>query len=291
MTDRMQFNLLDNALDYLMSAAEHAKHDERRHWKYALLHLVASLELLVKARLEHEHWSLLFADVDRANETSLRSGDFRSVDFDTACARLKNIATVHIDKVALQRLEELRKLRHRVQHFAIDVDLEQVKSLLAKGINFCVDFCRSNLASDIGSGEEAAIQEILQHLREFEEFAEERLNAISGDLEKAADVWDCPRCWERTLVIGQGQPHCPFCGFETTATELAQTSGEGPLEGECLACGEETLCFVLFTNEEGADCCTSCGTRQGLCQVCHRRFFGTGYICPECEAEGRWPDD
>ena len=290
MTTRMQFNLLDNALDYLLHAAEHAKVDQRRHWKYALLHLVACFELLIKARLQHEHWSLLFADVDKANETSLRSGDFRSVDFGTACTRLRNIATVEIDKSSLQRLEELRKLRHRVQHFGIDVDLELIKSLLARGINFCVDFCRSNLSSEIGDEQEAAIKQIVEHLSDFQEFVVERLRLISPYLEKAEDVWECPQCWEQTLVIGDGKPHCLFCGYEIEATELAEISGEGPVEDGCLQCGEDTLCFILFNNEEGANCCTTCGARQGRCQVCGQRFFGTGYVCPECESKGLTPD-
>ena len=58
--DKITFGLLDNALDYLDQAAEHARKDTPRDWKYALLHLASGVELLLKAKLQEEHWSLVF---------------------------------------------------------------------------------------------------------------------------------------------------------------------------------------------------------------------------------------
>ncbi len=45
-----------------------------------------------------KRWSLIFANLNKANAVSLKSVDFMSVDFETAIGRLKNICPVHIDK-------------------------------------------------------------------------------------------------------------------------------------------------------------------------------------------------
>jgi len=92
--DKVVYFLLENALDFILYAAEHVKQDSPRSWKYALLHLISGIELLLKSRLELEHWSLLFQEVDKANESSFDSGDFRSVDFDSLIQRLSGISGI-----------------------------------------------------------------------------------------------------------------------------------------------------------------------------------------------------
>lgn len=280
-TERLSFNLVDNALDYLLSAAEHATSGSPRNCKYALLHLAAGVELLVKARVEKEHWSLLFADVDKANQAALASGDFKSVDFETACDRLEHISAVTIDKTGLRRMGRLRRLRNQVQHFAIDVELEEVKSLLVHGANFFIDFLRTNLPDDMVAAENV-LEAIHEQLREFEQFVQARLLAIKEELGGAPDVVECPRCWQETTIIGKGDPYCPFCGYTTSPQELVHHVGEGSLDEECLQCGERTLTFVLYSNEFGIDHCMSCGTRQTTCLGCRHRSIGVHDVCPEC---------
>lgn len=285
MKERLFFTLIDNALDYLLSAAEHARADERRSWKYAVLHLTAGVELLVKARLEREHWSLLFADVDKAAQSALESGDFRSVDFETACNRLENIATVTIDEPTVRHLDQLWKLRNRVQHFAVDVELEQVKSLLANGTNFFIGFLRSNLADEMGTREKK-VEAIHEQLREFEEFVQARLASVKDDLVGVPDVVECPRCWQETVAIGRGDPSCAFCGFTASPREMRDMVGEGPVDEACLNCEQRTLSFVLYHNEFGVDYCMSCGTRQTMCLNCRHRSIGENSVCPSCGYSG-----
>ena len=60
-SEQLQLTLLDNALDFLLSAAEAVRRDEgHRSLKEAVLHLANGVELMVKARLAREHWSLIF---------------------------------------------------------------------------------------------------------------------------------------------------------------------------------------------------------------------------------------
>ncbi|MDO8612405.1 MAG: hypothetical protein Q7R32_06230 [Dehalococcoidia bacterium] len=281
MSDRLSLDLFDNALDFLVSSSGHALSDSQSDWKYALLHLAAAVELLLKTRLEQEHWSLLFADVDKADLTKLHSGDFKSIDFEGACARLAKIASVSIDEADLQHLDQLRKLRNRVQHFEIHVELEQIKSLLDRGINFFVGFMQENLPDRLAA-HDPRFERIYGHLRELESFVETRLESIDHELKRAPDLVECGWCWQETLILGSGDPRCAFCGFTMPASEYVEYLGEGSTGGECLVCGEQTLSFVLVHNEFGYDHCVSCGTRQSMCLRCRHRSVGVNDVCPEC---------
>ena len=282
--ERISFHILENALDYVLSAAEHADLRSPRSWKYAILHLVAGIELLLKARLQNEHWSLLFQRVDQASEENLQSGNFVSVDFETTCNRLENIAGVDIERSDLSYLNELRDIRNRIQHFAIEIEIAQVKALAAKGINFFLEFSQANMHEQV-SGMGRPIERIHRYLRGFEEFVASRINEIKPQLEDAPNLIECRVCWQNTLEIGDGDPHCLFCGLQRTAEELAEELGEGSLDGQCLECGAETMCFILYNNEFGVDYCTTCGTTQRVCPNCYGRYIGDSEYCPDCQTD------
>ena len=67
MADELKLSLVENAEDFLSEAVKYAKAASPRDWKYATLHLWTALELLLKALLENEHWSLLFEDINKAS--------------------------------------------------------------------------------------------------------------------------------------------------------------------------------------------------------------------------------
>lgn len=55
-----------NGMDYLDSVVDHLPGEPKpRDLKYAVLHLLAATEALLKARLLQEHWSLVFRDPGR----------------------------------------------------------------------------------------------------------------------------------------------------------------------------------------------------------------------------------
>jgi hypothetical protein len=65
-----QYTLLENGLDFVhsclghLNAAQEAKEvgAQKRHLKYALIHLCSGIELVLKERLRQEDWKLVFAD-------------------------------------------------------------------------------------------------------------------------------------------------------------------------------------------------------------------------------------
>lgn len=280
-TERLRIGLLENAVDYVLSAAEHTRNSTPRALKYALLHLVAGVELILKARLLREHWSLLFADVDKAALGALESGDFRSIGFESACERLRGVAAVEIERSTLDYLDRLRKLRNQLQHFAIDVDLDSVKSVVARGLDFVLDFRARHLAD--ASVDQRVLDEIYEHLQEFKEFVNHRMTAIEPQLKAAPDLLDCPRCFQRTMIVGDASPRCAFCGLEVAPDVLASQISEGGEPEECPNCGAGSCVMVVYDNDTAGWVCTSCAVRgdYSRCPRCGR-LSDTDDLCFDC---------
>ena len=55
--------------------------------KHIILNLANCLELIVKYRLEQEHWTLIFSDLNKAKYSDYLEGDFISVDVKSGISR------------------------------------------------------------------------------------------------------------------------------------------------------------------------------------------------------------
>ena len=277
----LKLSLVDNALDYVERAIADAAAEDGGSWKYAVLHLFAGIELLIKHRLRREHWSLLFADVDKATEHALRSGEFRSVDFDTCCKRLTQIVGIPFEQDQVQELNALRRLRNRVQHFEVDVTEDQAKAQLVLGLSFCISFVRTHLAE---LSENERVLRIMEQLPGFRAFLDERMAEIQPELEKATRCWYCPQCCQNTLVLGREQPICLLCRFTQPASDLAMYLDEAAAPEECPECGAPTRILHLLNNEEGGWLCTNCGD-YGLhttCHMCGCELEDASGVCDAC---------
>lgn len=280
--DSVSFTLVENALDFMLSAAEHAAKDDARSLKYAVLHVAAAAELLLKARLEREHWSLLFSDAGKADQKRFAIGDFRSVDFEDAIDRLERIADVTIGKQEKEHLRKLRDVRNRLQHFAASVGKEEAVSLLVNTCGFCLDFCRTQLAIGPGSPHDAAMAQVVQHLGEFEKFVSERLKTMQPLLSGAPGVVWCPCCWQDTLIVGDGQPHCAFCGHSTSPEEVADSVGECRMDDVCLRCGTAALALLVTGAHFVVGHCMNCAAENAFCLSCGHQYLGKWGDCPQC---------
>ena len=178
----MQITLIENALDFILSAVEHAKEGIDRNLKYAVLHLSDGIELILKEKLRREHWSLLFADVNKASENALRTGEFKSVDFDGCVERLESISGLNMEShIDLLRL--LRRHRNKLQHFEYNASRDEVISILVKTWSFILDFLHDYLP-DIVSAQIATIEKIRELMIENESFVKERLDSIKSAVDE-----------------------------------------------------------------------------------------------------------
>lgn len=276
--EQLQTILLDNAIDFLLSAAEAVRRDEgARSLKEAVLHLANGIELMMKARLAREHWSLIFADVDKADYDQIAAGEFHSVDYGKTLDRLNKIVGVTVGSQSKGHLSSLRKQRNRLTHFTATLDPAQTKSLVAKGMTFCVAFCEEQ---GIATPEaETTLGEIHKNLAELQEFVDARMEAILKAWSDSV-IWECPECWQQALVIDGGDVDCKFCRRLADPIKLAQDNTEGHV-ADCPECGEEqTLAFVLYNNDAGTWMCFSCGTDSEHYDHCMR-----------CDLMDYFPDD
>lgn len=284
----LEETLLENAEDFLREAVRYARASTGRDWKYAVVHLCVALELILKAILAKEHWSLVFENVNEASKEKLTTGGFRSARFETALERAQRIVGMQIGPKDLRYLRALHEIRNRLIHFADTVNIDQVKALVARGLSVFFDLRKDYLGAERGLE-----YEINQALRDFGKYVTERMRSLSQELERAErpQRWfrSCPACAQDALAIAPSELRirCLFCGGEYTFAELAEHSdGAG---GPCPQCAIGALGFVLFNNDDGQFVCVYCGFRcdhnyNMRCSICGETFWSAdgSLVCPDC---------
>lgn len=245
---QLDFPPVRNGLDYLDSAVDHLDENDSavttRDVKYAVLHLQAAVEVLFKARLLAEHWTLVFADLLQATRKKLESADFKSVTTDAAVIRLRNIVGVPITDEEQKALKNLSDDRNKLQHFGLTHDAHAVEARAVAVLDFLIRFCDEHLLPCLTIEEERreaerSLSRLREALNSIESFVRERMNRVGGDL-KAEGVEHrtirCPGCTQLALVVrpsANPSPYdfddiatCRFCSWEWDTAELAGYFGD-----------------------------------------------------------------
>lgn len=120
--------LVDNGFDFLEKAID--EFDSKP--KYSVVHFSTALELILKARLVHEHWALI---VDGKPELkSFKQGDFKSINFSDIISRIEGILDIKIPKEAKDAFASIGAHRNRMVHFFHEVDLNKKNEKLTERI-------------------------------------------------------------------------------------------------------------------------------------------------------------
>jgi hypothetical protein len=297
--------LLSTGLDFLSSAAEHQRGKPKpRDLKYAILHLCAGTELILKERLLREHWSLVFDDLRSATRAAFETGDFKSVAFNDAINRLSNVVGLDITVRDQQVLERLRKKRNQLEHFGIIDSSEALVAVAAEALNFITDFISTQFPHDrLKEEEQLLFSEITSRLRDFNLFVqkrwaqvEKRLASITGTI-----VW-CPACAHDAAVVARGTK-CLFCGTAQEAEEAAMEHIVATLMNDenrdhlmddlplytCASCQLDSIVDCKSdTSRPYRFVCFACGktwdgTSFHKCALCHGLFFEANEDSDICE--------
>ncbi|MFG2950467.1 hypothetical protein [Streptomyces adustus] len=325
----MHFPPIANGLDYLLSATEHLAPDlvgdpvSERALKYAILHLAAGAEVLLKARLQLEHWSLVFKDPGQATRKALESGTLTSCTPQETLQRLRDIAGVAIGDKDTRTLTQLAQHRNALQHYGLTgptATVGSVEARTASVLDFLIRFLDEELLPALTPDELVSVQgemtTIRRKLESIESFTRKRLKRLHADLEPVrAHTVRCGDCFQFTLVIGGPRPRCHFCWsnpsvayalaahalFELgrrvpdAAFEQLQT-GSGSLGETCGSCGCDTVMHGVMTAAYGDDgggvvalCffCAEVSATKPTCLVCGARFeqVGNELGCASCMRE------
>lgn len=292
MSDRIEYALLANGLDFVESAVDHLSGSpSSRDLKYATIHLAAGIELVLKERLRKEHWTLVFAKPDGAARRDYQTGSFQSVYMDDSIRRLGNICGVKISEEQQRHLRNLRDRRNRLEHFGITDSAEAFKAATAEALAFIIDFIDTHLnMAGFEEDDRQRLARIRERLTEFEHFVTERWKAIQDGVDQATYALTCPSCDQDALILGESI-RCRFCGYAGDAreemdrfvTEVLGVTGHDVADGgewpihRCPECGSnwlvdcgpsgdmspavQYLCFQCGTAWKGGelDTCPRCG--------------------------------
>src|SRR5438552_2315760 len=117
--DALQLSMLENGLDFIHSGLRHISSPSSKFdLKYAVLHLSAGIELVLKEWLRREDWKLLFVYPNQATLKNLRSGVFKSVNLDQCLALLEEHCPFQLPDRAL--LTIFKNQRNPIEHFEMN---------------------------------------------------------------------------------------------------------------------------------------------------------------------------
>ncbi|MFE0601662.1 serine/arginine repetitive matrix protein 1 [Streptomyces sp. NPDC058892] len=181
-----------------------------RDVKYAVLHLQAAVEVLFKARLLAEHWTLVFTNPHDATRKALKEATLNSVSTEKAIIRLRNIVGVPITDKEQKALNKLGDDRNKLQHFGFTHDARVVESHAGEVLDFLIHFIEGQLVPYLGEQEKAETQTSLEGLRDglnsINSYVLKRMNRIGGELKTEGvenRTVECPECEEMALVLRQ----------------------------------------------------------------------------------------
>ncbi|MET7621783.1 serine/arginine repetitive matrix protein 1 [Streptomyces sp. NPDC001450] len=295
---QLDFPPVRNGLDYLASVVDHLDENQSevtdRDVKYAVLHLQAAVEVLFKARLYAEHWTLVFANADEATPKKRDSADFKSVTTEAAITRLRNIVGVPFTDSERKALKDLRDDRNKLQHFGSSLDARVAEARAAEVLDFLVRFIDDRLVPYLHDGQEKAQAEamlasIRGGLTAINSFVRERMNRLGGELKSEGvenRTIECPECEQLALVLCEGPDStaaselatCRFCARGWDPEELlgyfiGQDQEEPSEFNTCPQCDQQTLGWAVRVRSDPAKpvhVCFSCAMAFPTVVPCER---------------------
>lgn len=258
LTRPVDFPPIANGIDYLKSVVDHLTVKPEplpRDLKYAVLHLYAATEVLLKARLRQEHWALVWADPKTATIKQRETRNFQSCGAETAIERLGSVLDIQVSEDSTKAVARLGKTRNQLQHDGLTLSALAIEAQAAEVLDFLHAFLHQHLGISADSSHSEDLQEIRDKVSGIKAFVQKRRVRLSRALDPALTV-QCPDCGEWALdVSGQVTVTCHFCDTSTDAYRMAsryaetilgvsraalEDNGRWPVQG-CAACPEAAM--------------------------------------------------
>lgn len=317
-TQEVHFPPILNGVDYLLSVVDLLRRDDgsdpsQRDLKYAVLHLQAASEVLLKERLRLEHWTLVVKDAARTNRQKFQKGDFESATHAETVRRLIEVVGIEIRDADKKALDDLAKTRNALQHWGLTESAPAVEARAAKVLDFLISFLDDELLKKLDQDQDQDVDihrrmlPVREGLKGIYAYVKRRMNRLRGELKDMADrTIKCPDCAQFALVLDGEYNLCHFCACgwdarllaENYAMEFLSLSMRGPVKDEdapaveCPNCGLLTLVLGAYTAadpRQPVDICFNCVevfNRLESCTHCFRLFVPLEdedeLICSDC---------
>lgn len=259
-------DLTENGLAFLHRSVTEmsAQPGTLRTLSFAVVDLAAAVEVLMKARLVREHWTLICAEPDKATTTQMLAGTAKTVTPDQAIKRLENVAGVAMSAGGhAARVLEVAALRNRAIHFAlVGIDPAGLQGPLGRGLDFLLWFLdtqfRGQGDDEVRELVEESIETLTTEVGQLKALVAERLASIRDELSAAGLCAECPRCRQAALLLIDGDvSRCAFCLWKpadgpecaaeyvdavlgTTQYEAVKDGGDWPVH-PCTMCGDTSM--------------------------------------------------
>ncbi|MBB5489053.1 hypothetical protein [Nocardiopsis metallicus] len=291
------FPPLRNGIDYLSSVVDlltkHETEQDPRNLKYVVLHLQAAVEVLLKSRLQLEHWSLVFKDSNKAKRESYNSGNFQSVTPDEAVRRLIEIVGIKISDDERKELTYLVNSRNALQHWGHVDSVNALEARAAKVLDFLIWFIDEDLypklEGEVSNAVAQELDEIREGLNQIQRFVKERLERLEPQLQTVpGSRVHCPDCENFSLIVSDTVDKCYFCPQEWDLHRLVEryaefscgysihtlvSEGERDPRHACFECGQDTLVLDVVVDE--------LDNKTNMCFACVETFRDVEY-CGGC---------
>jgi hypothetical protein len=246
-------SLAANGFEFLLRAAQLLPTDP----KLSLVCFAIGLELVFKARLLLEHWSLILAKPEMADRAKFIDGDFQSVSIDQAISRLENIGNQYFDPDQKKALTSLRKHRNQVVHFFHKAytpsgDVSEREAVLMEQFRSWFFLRTFTLAFWDEQFEEhrSIAAHIDTEFKKHRPYLQVRFEAVTSPLDQltkgGARVDNCPSCGYRAMPVRED-------GKYREGTCLVCELWNRWLEFDCPHCGDKTS-FEDITDATCSEC-------------------------------------
>lgn len=295
--------LVGNGLDFFVRSAGELDKEQ----KFAIAHFATGLELILKARLFHEHWTLIATKPHDCAWTSVKDGTVYTLQASDLCAAITTTTGTPLNRERTT-FEAVFKHRNRVLHWAPRDDLTATVAEQCRAWYQLRELLTQTWA-DVFADFRSQVERVERLLREHRTHLQVRFEELEPTLAGPANaglVVLCPSCDFRAGVAepGQGRVHpfkCHVCEYSATALRTAsgvlehhecaeildQLDPTPPLSPKEMStyqpdrgyCGE---CFPFQETvaRDGDDyVCVECCARFDLessksCEWCNERWFG-----------------
>ncbi len=229
-------HVVTNALDFLGQSITELEQKP----KYSVIHFHAAIELVLKARLMSEHWSLVVSPKKQADWQEFTQGKFVSVTFEEAATRLEKIAQSGLGDKQLKSFRAVAKHRNQMVHFYHAAETQQagiqrIQAIVKEQLSawyFLHDLMLGQWKETFNKWEQE-ISEIDAKLREHHEFLKVVFDALKLKIKEQASE-------------GYAFHTCPSCGFES---DRHLDKRDSLYESKCLVCGLNEQCILIECTE------------------------------------------
>jgi hypothetical protein len=259
--------LLANARAFLESATEYVGRNKVDEKRFAVLHLVTALELLLKAKLAMKDPRLLISRGRSVSDEAFERGDFHSVGMEGAIELMTDAGQLKLSARQLRQLATLRSMRNRVTHFVEAAGTVETRAALGAGLHLFIEIHNAEFDDD-EVYRAKPMREVTEELSRCDEFVKERLEHLSACLQSAIRPrthWfdECSNCLQDATVIIDDSVKCLFCGTTSTIRDFAECISDDSKVESCSACGRASVACYRWPNGELTLECICCGHFQG----------------------------